>query len=272
MKRIIAILTLLALLGTTQAQTGKMLFSQWKLKSAGISFGLEQDRIVGLGADRFLRMTGDQTLFEYLDVDPSELDRYGEVCENPHMRIQAVFQPQLMPNIEVHTSLVTVINRVDGMTYYSYDHLAAYNDYLTLTAWGHELAADMAVLRRVSYAGFSLYGGLGTNLGYTFGNELNVYGDIARRAETASFLNTGLSRISPSEVNEEREYLQESFNLRNGVSQRVYAQAGASITILKRLELGMEGRYGIGYRMHFNGQMIGTNLQSFGLFTRWNFQ
>jgi len=269
MKRILAILILLAMLGSAQAQVGKMLFSQWKLKSAGVSFGLEQDRIIGFSGESFMRMSGNQDLFTYMGLDVADLDYYSSVVENPHTRIQAIFQPQLLPNIEVLTSLVAVVNRIDGMTYYSPYQLQGYNDYLTLSAWGHEVAADMALIRRASLFGFSVYGGFGTNLGFTFGNDLEVNASFERRAETNSFTNTGFTRVSANE-NDGRDYYNESFDLNSGISQRFYAQAGASYTFFKRLEFGLEGRYGIGYRTHFDGKAIGTNLQSFGFFTRWN--
>jgi len=268
MKKIL-VFTIVSCLGLgLYAQQG--LFSGWKLRSFGLSMGLEQDMVQGFGGESFIRMSGYDALFDDLGVEPGDLSVYGGICENPHLRFQAIFEPSFVPNWEVHTSLVAIINRIDGITYYSQDELGYINsEYLTLDAWGHEIAADMAIIRRLRLGPLSVYGGVGTNLGFNFGNDLHISANYDQRTQLSSFSETGLARRDYEEASNP-QFFSEHKEMSNGISQRIYAQAGASLTLLNRLELGGELRYGYGYRLHFGGNAIATNLQSFGLFARWN--
>ena len=64
-------------------------------------------------------------------------------------------------------------------------------------------------------------------------------------------------------------YSYESYDQRDGISQRLFAHAGAGIRFFKRVELGFEYRYGIGYRAIFGAPVAMTNLHSEALTARW---
>lgn len=270
MKKIMSILAVLILSAAVHAQSPSQLFSGWKLKSLGISMGIEQDKILNFGGNSFMRMSGYEDLFSSRGLDPSDLSVYSGLCENPHLRLQAIFQPSAFPKLEFHTALVAMINRVDGISYFSDEYLDDYYDYFTVDSWGSEVAGELALIRRFSAGPFSIYGGLGTNLGFHFANEMNIYASQSYTAETLSFSETGIARFEFESEQAEAEYLEDYRPLSAGISQRVFAQLGGSITLKKRLELGMEGRYGYGYRLHFNEKALGTNLHSFAIFGRWN--
>lgn len=270
MKNVMITLLALVFAAGLHAQGTSKLFSGWQLKSWGLSMGVEQDKIMNFGGNSFVRMSGYEELFTDRGLDPNQLSVYSGLCENPHMRFQAIFQPALAPNIEFHTALVAMINRVDGISYYSDQYLTDYYDYFTLDSWGSEVAGELAIIRRISAGPFSLYGGFGTNLGYHFANEMNIYGSQTYTSDVLSFSETGVARFDFVAENGESEHFHDSRSISSGISQRLFAQGGASITFLKRVELGLEGRYGYGYRLHFDGKAVGTNLQSFSIFGRWN--
>ncbi|MCI4671533.1 MAG: hypothetical protein MRZ79_25545 [Bacteroidia bacterium] len=269
MKKIIFTLALVCITAGLQAQIVSNLFSSWKLKSFGLSAGVEQDMIMNFSGNSFVRMSGYDDLFTSRDIDLDQLDLTAGICENPHLRAQAIFSPAAMPNLEIHTAMVAIINRVDAITYWSDTDLGRYDNSLTLDSWGSEVAAEMAFIRRLKAGPFSLYGGLGTNLGFTFANTMSIYGTQAIDANDLSFAETGVARFDANN-GEEYTYFSDYNDISNGISQRVFAQGGASITFLRRLELGLEGRYGFGYRYHFGGKNLTTNLNSFAIFTRWN--
>jgi len=60
-----------------------------------------------------------------------------------------------------------------------------------------------------------------------------------------------------------------NFEIKNAFHQRVFLQTGIGIIFLKRLEIGLEGRFGYGYKATIDGPIRTTNLKSVGLSTKW---
>lgn len=278
MKNLLISCALLLAVSTMQAQISSRA-TGWTLKSVGISAGIEKDMIRNFSGESFVRMTGQENLLEAAGINPNSASVYSGVCENPHLRFQGIWEVPALAGFELHTSLVAIINRVDAISYYQdytgpNDWGGYSNNYVTINTWGSELAADAAVIKRWRLGPMSAYAGIGANVGYHFENYLNVHYGIEATAETWSFANTGVSRYSEDWVNETEQspmlYASHSESMGNGLSTRAYLQGGVSGTMFGRLELGLEGRYGYGSRLHFEGQSLTTNLQSWGIFARWN--
>ncbi|MEL6132269.1 MAG: hypothetical protein AAFR59_02770 [Bacteroidota bacterium] len=252
------------------------LFKTWSVKSVGVSFGVEQDRIDDFGGETLLEMVGQEQILTELDINLDNAQKYSGICENPHIHLQAIVAPAKWQNTEIHTSLMGIFGRVDAVTYFSNEFPNSWNNYVTLNSWSNEVGLSLALIQRKRLGAFSIYGGVGTNLGLSFANDLSIYVDRTLTAQDLSFANTGFGDFPQGEdfVFEE-EYTELSFvnnyyPLGGGISQRIYLQTGASLTILKRVELGFEGRYGKGYRKHFEGDFTSTTNNAWGIFARWN--
>ncbi|MEL6988196.1 MAG: hypothetical protein AAGK97_10230, partial [Bacteroidota bacterium] len=67
------------------------------------------------------------------------------------------------------------------------------------------------------------------------------------------------------------EEFSDNYRLKNGIHQRIYLQAGVGVRILNRMELGLEGRFGYGYRKTAGTNIQGSELTSVGLNAKWLF-
>lgn len=265
MKRLIVLVFACALTSSIFAQSPVRLLKM-PLKRTGFSLGIEWDKIQGFSAESFGNMLGLPNMYDELGLDPSTAQIYSGICENPHLRLQAAWQTA-MPNVEIVTSAMLVINRYDGITYYGEgSEFDRWDNYMNLHSFGNEAGLDLAIVKRFNKGPFSLQLGLGGNTGFSFSNVVDANGSIANEVSIASFESRGVSRVYFDEA--DGIYF-EAFDVSNGISQRLYGQMGLSATILKRVEIGLEGRWGYGYRWHFDGSPINTNLRSVGAAVRW---
>ncbi|MEL6699261.1 MAG: hypothetical protein AAFP89_23655 [Bacteroidota bacterium] len=273
--RKIGFVLILSMLGLGLQAQG--LFKTWNVKSVGVSFGVEQDRVNGFSGETLLRMVGQEDLLETKNINLENASKYSGVCENPHFHLQAIVAPGKWQNTEIHTSIMGIFGRVDAITYYSDNEFPnSWDNYMTLNTWSNEVGASLALIQRKRFGPASLYGGVGTNLGFSFANDLSIFTSETVTATDLSFASTSFNSFPEGEEfeyeqsYEELSFVNDYFPLSGGISQRVYLQAGASLTFFKRVELGVEGRYGKGYRKHFEGDWISTTNNAWGLFARWN--
>ena len=135
-----------------------------------------------------------------------------------------------------------------------------------MNSWGNEIALDLALVRRLEAGPFALHLGVGGNTGYSFGNQIDITGSVNTESSISALKTSGLSRLRSDDYG--RLYV-DGVDASDGISQRVYAQLGWSVTLFRRVEIGMEGRWGYGYRWYFDGSPISTNLRSMGAVARW---
>jgi len=230
-------------------------FAQMKVKKFGISLGQDWDMLPGLSTETLLAKTDGRLandLSPFFDIDNSY--QYSSACDNPNVRLSLVFEPQRWSNVELHTSGVFIFNRMDAVYLYDYDD-SGYR-HLDIVSHGNEIDVEGVLLKRVPVLGFlnwkaiNLYGGVGANVGYQFGNYLSVWGSD--------------SEYDPGRWGnfEDTNYISGYNDVNDGISARVFAQAGFGITILRRIEVGFEGRYGAGLRHYFATDTDFTNLHS----------
>jgi len=248
MKKSLLLVALFAFACTFQAD------AQMTVKKFGVSLGQDWDMLPGLSTDMLLRKTDSRTAG---DIQPflNSANSYSSsgFCENQNFRLTLVLEPQRWKNVELHTSGVFIFNRMDGVHFYDSNENGYSN--LDFTLHGNEVDVEAVLLKKVPVFGFldrqflNLYGGIGTNFGYQFGNYMSV---------------SSYSSIRPERDNGTWEYEHNSSydNINDGVSARVFAQAGFGITFFKRVELGFEARYGAGFRHYFATDTDFTNLHS----------
>lgn len=248
--------------------------TKWQVKRIGLTFGVDQDMISGLDDQHLLSLMGSDARSRYADIDFDEQYKYAGICENPHLRFSLSLASIAMPNTEINLAVNAIFNRNDGVSYYNHDNKLGSSSYLSFDAYGSELNADISIVKsKTVWNTFRFYGGLGTNLGYAFDNHLSISASDYRTVLDYSLLETGQIG-TPSSIDvmtEGEDYFEyyDTHRVADGISQRLFAQAGMSIIALRRLELGLEGRLGYGYRLHFGRNITGARHQSIGFTARW---
>ncbi len=264
------LLTVLILLLTTP------LFSQnlpvptkWKIKKIGVSLGIERDMISNLDGNYLIDIGKNvsATLPNGTKLD----NMYGGVCENPHIRLTVALEVPHLKNTEFQLGVNAFFNRYDGAYYWGdnfFDSVTEYYDadYISVDLFSHELGLEAALVKRLSFGSFlNLYGGVGTNLGYSIGDELHISGNNLQSVNK----NSDRSNADIFTGTTYREETYHSFAAKDAFHQRLFLQAGAGFVLFKRLELGIEYRGGLGYKATFNGPTKGTKLHSIGASAKW---
>ncbi|MEO1451901.1 MAG: hypothetical protein AAFV07_20385, partial [Bacteroidota bacterium] len=132
--------------------------------------------------------------------------------------------------------------------------------------YGQEVAAELSIAKRGTlWNTFTGFIGVGTNLGYSFGNRLSVNGSNSFTVQDWSLFEAGV--ISQPQIDE--NYFSGYYEVRDAISQRAYVHGGLGVMILRRLELGMEGRLGMGYRYHFGADATTTRINSISMTAKW---
>lgn len=251
-------------------KTGKFIGKKqaWEIKRVGLAFGADMDMLSNLNANYFEQIVRGNEDFSLAGVDFDENYAYSGICENPHIRLQMALNSTKMRNVEVLLGLAGIFNRNDGISYYN----TAKNiqegsyEYLNMTNFGNEVSAELSIAKRGTlWNTFTGFIGVGTNIGYTFGNRLSVNGSSQYTVNDWSLLESGV--ISQPFVDTNHFY--ENFQVRDGIAQRAYLHGGIGIIALRRLELGLEGRLGLGYRYHFGAPVQTTQFNSLALTARW---
>jgi len=115
----------------------------------------------------------------------------------------------------------------------------------------------------------NIYGMGGTNLGYQFNNELFVSGTEKIRDRQLGVRLQSTASINTNFDFDMEENIENYYDASNAINQRIYAGAGIGFVILNRLELGINGKFGYGYRYHFSNDFAATNIQSFDFSAKW---
>jgi hypothetical protein len=273
MNRLLLLILLVACSAQLNAQSFFRL-SNWEIAKVNLHFGKDEDMLKDMHQDYFLSMVKDDKMnFNYSDLDFTNTDMYSMICENPNIRLEASLESPYFKNTEWRIGMNAIINRIDAITYFNGDYNYYGNsDYLNFNSVGNEMSIESAVLKTLPIGSrLSLQGGVGANIGYSYGNRLDIWGSSrSLAANTVNYTNVG--EVSEIISNQNYEYHFDNYELRDGVSQRAYLIAGANIRILRRLELGFDVRRGYGYRAIFGAPMASTHLKAFSLSAKYNFR
>lgn len=270
MKKVI--LLSLAFVFTCQLFGQKLTISnKWKVKKWGVALGNDLDMLRGIDYTYFLN-SADGNTDRYQGMEFSPQDLYSAICENPNLRVELTLLPPGMKNTELNIGIAAMINRVDGAHYRTNDWGNTPKQYLAFNSYTNELALEGTLRKRWNVLRvLNLYGGVGTNLGMSVGGQVRVSGSNVPVDDNGNVIRgIGTDGGSTSEgATTMMEYFDDTFDMKNALHQRVFLHGGLGIICFRRIEIALEGRYGIGYR-YFGGDAINTTqLNSLGLTARY---
>lgn len=260
----LALITLCFLFTTTAFSQN---FFGMKVLKYGIVMGNDQDRVQGLDAQYIMGLSKDPVSSELRSNEFESINLVSMTCENPALRAVVTVQPfKERSNWQLDLGTTFMFNRVDG-TNYRYVNFGSNtpDNTFSFRSRSNEVALDASLLYNKKLGFFNLYGGVGTNLGMTYAGSMSVNGRIYNEIEDPI---TGFD--DPGNVRFEGESFSEYSRLKNVLHQRAFVQGGMSIIILKRLELGLDGRLGVGYRLNQGNSFKATHLLGGGLVMKWN--
>ncbi len=219
----------------------------WQVARFGVALGGDIDMPHGLDHE-YLLSTGRDVDFDASDMPFSHGEMTRMNCDNGTFRIGLSISPLRSPNTELQFSLLDISGRIDLVHYEMGTEGAADYQWLEVNAENKETAVEVVYLKRdQSTKLLSFNAGLGTNLGYSHSGKVHVKGLM---------LDDG---ITDSPANGQEFDL--TYNQREGINQRLFLQAGMGIRFLKKMEIGMEFRKGLGYRASFGGPTKFTILK-----------
>ncbi|MEL6865877.1 MAG: hypothetical protein AAFP19_15735 [Bacteroidota bacterium] len=267
MKRLNALL-ILSLLFLSTAFAQQSFIGGWQLGKIGISFGGDQDMIRDLNHSYLLSTIDGPTVHDYSNLNFEEGDLSSMVCDNTHTRLTMAFTPPSVRNTEIRMSIVHIGDRVDAVSFNGYDDEGAQRN-LHFNLYSSEIAFEAVALKRASVGRrLHFYGGMGTNTGYSYDNELEVYGDNLTMMPDGNLQFRVAGDTPMNDVGNIDSYAQ-SYQASNAIHQRLFLQAGIGVSLFKALELNFDIRKGIGYRMHKGADCQATRMNSSSLGLYW---
>ena len=248
---------------------------KWVIGSVGLSLGQDQDRLSNLGNDYFLSMVKSDLNNDYSQLNFEKGDIQSMTCENPNLRLDVSLIPTFARNLELRFGINAISNRIDAISYNtnyyeSWDALSNSSN-ISFTSYSNEIALESSILKTASIANFLKFSaGLGSNVGTSFNNRLHIYG-----SETGAYTADNIDFRSEAGIIDTYSSSTENFyegniEMSNGFHHRAFAIGGVGINFFKRLELGVEGRLGMGYRYNPGAAVQATKLSSIFLTARWN--
>lgn len=263
MKNLILIAFSFLITTTTFAQG----FLGMKVLKYGVFTGNDQDRVRGLDAEYFMNLSQTPIDSEMRNHEFSSQNLISMTCENPNIRGIVTVQPfENRSNWVLDLGATMMFNRIDATDYrfINYGLNTPQNEF-RFKSRSHEAALDATLLYNKKFGPLNLYGGVGTNLGMTFSGRMTVHGTIYNEIGDPV---TGFD--DPVNISYTEDFYSNYHDIKNVLHQRAFVQGGVSVLILKRLELGIEARTGVGYRVNAGNALKGTHLVGGGLTAKWN--
>ncbi len=266
MKRAIFLFAICICFGSVSLEAQKF----FNVKKFGVEVGFDQDMVQGLSGTGILGKTSTEFQERYSLVTEENGTKITGVCENPNLRAVVVLEPIFWKNTELQVSGNFIWNRWDGVSYYSGNYEEGYN-YSNVDMYGSEVALEAVLVKKYSPKHwFHLYGGGGLNSGYHFGNTVYVsnYGEgDPNPQEERTFADVFAGSEPQYAPDYARDWGYEEIS--DGFSTRAFAVGGFGVTMFKRLELGVNIRYGLGLRTFNGADNDFTNLRSIGTTMKW---
>ena len=236
---------------TFLAFTGLFAFqinAQWSATRFGISVGGDIEMPHGLDHN-YLLSTATNNNFDVSSVPFEDGELVRMECDNGTFRTSASFAPAGKKNTEFQFSLLSIDGRIDMVRY----ELPEENHFVEVNAENEEIALEgIYMIRDQASKRFSFHVGLGTNIGYSHNGKVRI----------RSFYETD----SETDVPNTTEEISYEYNQKNSINQRLFVQGGIGIRFLKKMEVGIMCRKGLGYRATLEGPFKMTTLKrSIGL-------
>ncbi|MEO1258250.1 MAG: hypothetical protein AAFZ15_05615 [Bacteroidota bacterium] len=218
--------------------------AQMSAASFGLSVGGDIEMPHGLDEDYLLRTAVDNDFdASMIPFGDGELVRMD--CDNGTARFTAAFSPAGKANREIQFSLLTIDGRIDMVRY----ELPEEGHFAEVSAENEEIAIEgVYVFRDKMGKRFNFHVGVGTNIGYSHSGKVRI----------RSFYETE----SDIDVPTTTEEIDLEYDQNNSINQRLFVQGGAGVRFLKKFELSLMFRKGLGYRATFDGPFNMTTLKS----------
>ena len=224
----------------------------------------DQDRVNNLDADYFNGLSKTGFSSEVMEHYFNSVDIYSMTCENATLRAKITVLPfAKVPKVQLNIGTSVMFNRLECTSYGGFNRVNS--NKFTFDSYSHEAAIDGSLVYNQKLSFLNLYGGFGTNLGYTFAWGLIVTGRYLVNTG-ATYTGTDGGEINTTDSIDFYERSQ----MKNSIHQRVFLHGGASVMFYKRLEFGLEIRRGVGYRFNIGNPLKFTNLFSAGFNLKWN--
>ncbi len=227
---------------------------------AGI--GYETDMVNNLSYNYFRKQLpqAERDALAGADLSPETL--YTGVCENPSFNLGLGLTHPKLRNIEWYNTLAYKPTRVDAVTYRNTSNYSG--DYLSFNGTHNELNLETALLYKLSILNFlNIYGGVGANAGFTFNNQTCIFSSVDLTADDISFRNNSEINETLSSNNHEGYY--NCINTGVEWNHRAFLQLGSSLQFFNKIELGLDFKFGVGYRANLPDSFTGTRLTSTNL-------
>ncbi len=254
---------------------------KWRISKLSLSVSRNMEQINHDNHEYFVSMAHEDLsdIVKGLNFDGHTLhpDNWNTHTVRAGVTIESALLKRLAFNINVYHT---------GNYYEKYSYLDSYKstngcrestrcDYFGFTSGGNELGLDFSIQKYFPLKWVTFYGGIGTNAGFTYDNFLSMGG-------TQSFMriNEGVDPIIIHAGDEPYEgftnlfnwdYYYDSIRLKNGFRQRFFLEAGLSVTLLQRLEIGGFYRKGIGYQAVSGTSMESMSHSTQTLTVNWKF-
>jgi len=244
-----------------------------KVKKIGIDISFDMDMVQNLSANSMLAKASPAFNEAFAGMHTDDDEKFSGICENPNLKINVVLEPTFFKNTEIHTNLNLIWNRWDGVGYYT-SKQNANDEYYYLDMIGDEVNLEAVILKRTGAKWFHLYGGLGVNSGFHFNNKLYAYGFQGNNPEQVDRTLTEMFNPANGTITHSEEGMMFDFeeSLSNGTSTRIFVQGGMGVEFFKRVELGINARYGYGIRTFNKGSNDYVNLISGGISLKYIFK
>ena len=238
--------------------------SGFKIKSVDFSIGSDSDMVMDMNTSYFLGQLASSQQESLANLDFGHLSTFSGTCENPSMSLGITLVHHKAELFEWRNLIAYKPNRIDAI------YLSSDEDYLNISSNHTEIAAESAILMNIPNVPiFNIYVGAGTNLGVTSSNTTCVNTSLDFNSENNSFRSDQLSNQVPAGQFGSGDGYHECFNTGGQINQRLFLQIGFGAEIWNRIEVGMDIKYGIGYRADIGNSVRGTNLNSTNMILRY---
>ena len=196
MRNVCLLLLAFAICTTANAQN----FLGMKVKKFGVSTTIDQDRLNGLGASYFDGVSKTGISSEIMENDFDTGDITSMICENSTVRAEITVLPfKKMQHVQLNMGTSLIYDRYESTSYGVHCSYDEPTEFYSFTSRSNEAALDASIVYNLKLWAFNLYGGVGTNLGYTFGGDLDVQGRYLS-GEEVSYPGEDGGQISALEV------------------------------------------------------------------------
>lgn len=220
---------------------------QWQPARFGVALGGDIDMPHHLG-QAYLLSTAKEVDFDNSNLPFVHGDMTRMNCDNGTFRMGLSVSPLRSPSTELQFSVLDISGRIDMVRYELGTEGEPGYQWLEVNAENKETAVEAVFLKRdQATKALNFHAGLGTNIGLSHKGKVHVKGFL---------LDDNVSDDPASGQAFDLTYEQ-----KQSINQRLFLQAGMSVTFLRRMEFGLEFRKGLGYRASLDGPTRFTLLK-----------